>query len=120
MDDIRVQQMEALKMADEYLKKLIPSMEEVIGELSGEEKEDTQEYLKQVIEGLNFMIETFNVTMSLINEETIVIDKDEINRDVLNLSDAMVSKNYGQAVTTMESGILPFLKAFARSAALYV
>ncbi len=120
MEDIKVQQIEALKMADEYLRKLIPSMEEVIGELNGEEKEDTQEYLEQVIEGLNFMIDTFNVTMSLINEEKIVIDKDEINREVLNLSDAMISRNYRQAATVMDSGILPFLKAFASSAALYV
>ncbi len=119
MEDIRVRQMEALKMADEYLEKLIPNMEALIEELNGEEKEDTQEYLNQVIEGLNFMIETFNVTMSLINEDKTVIDKDEINRVVLNLSDAMISKNYRQAATIMDSGILPFLKALAQSAALY-
>ncbi len=119
MEDIRVQQMEALKMADEYLKKLIPSMEAVIEELNGKEKEDTQEYLNQVIEGLNFMIETFNATMDLINEENTVIDKEEINREVLNLSDAMLSKNYRHAATIMDSGILPFLKTLEQTAALY-
>ncbi len=119
MDDIREQQIEVLKMADEYLKKLIPSMEEVIGELTGEEKEDTHDFLKQIIEGLNFMIETFNATMSLINEESVVIDKDEVNRVVLNLSDAMISSNYQQAATIMDSGILPFLRQFGQVASMY-
>lgn len=120
MDNTRIQQMEALKMADEYLKKLIPSMEEVIGELNGEEKEDTKSYLNQIIEGLNFMIETFNATSDLINEDKVVIDKEEVNRAVLNLSDAIISDNYKQAATIMDSGILPFLRKFEQAAALYV
>ncbi|HOO27203.1 MAG TPA: hypothetical protein PLU43_01960, partial [Lachnospiraceae bacterium] len=98
-DDIRVQQIEALRMADEYLKKLIPSIEEVITELDGEMKEDSVDYLEQIVEGFNFMIETFNVTMDLINEERVIIDKDDINRAVLNLSDALLSNNYKQAAT---------------------
>jgi len=118
-DDIRVQQIEALRMADEYLKKLIPSIEEVITELDGEMKEDSVDYLEQIVEGFNFMIETFNVTMDLINEERVIIDKDDINRAVLNLSDALLSNNYKQAATILDSGILPFLRKFKETAALY-
>lgn len=120
MEDIRTKQMEALKMADEYLNKLIPSIEEVVSELTGEEKEDTKEYLNQVVEGLNFMIETFNATSSLINEEKTIIDQKEWNHVVLNLSDAMVSGNYKQAATILDSGILPILRTFEQTAALYL
>ncbi len=118
-DEIRVQQMEALQVVNEYIEKLIPSMETVIGELNGEKQEDTDAFLKQIIDGLNWVIEVFNGTMSLINEERQLMDKDAINREVVQLSEALIDKNDQRTATVLESGIVPFLKEFQTVSALY-
>lgn len=118
-DEIRVQQMEALQVVNEYIEKLIPSMETVIGELNGEKQEDTDAFLKQIIDGLNWVIEVFNGTMSLINEERQLMDKDAINREVVQLSEALIDKNDQRTATVLESGIVPFLKEFQAVSALY-
>ncbi len=118
-EDTRTQQMEALQTVNEYIGKLIPSMETVAGELSGEKQEDTDAYLQQIIDGLNWVIEIFNGTMSLINEERVMMDKDEINREVLQLSEALIAKNDARVATVLESGILPFLKQFQTISAMY-
>ena len=93
-------------------------METVAGELSGEKQEDTDAYLQQIIDGLNWVIEIFNGTMSLINEERVMMDKDEINREVLQLSEALIAKNDARVATVLESGILPFLKQFQTISAM--
>lgn len=118
-DEIRVQQMEALQVVNEYIEKLIPSMETVIGELNGEKQEDTDAFLKKIIDGLNWVIEVFNGTMSLINEERQLMDKDAINREVVQLSEALIDKNDQRTATVLESGIVPFLKEFQTVSALY-
>lgn len=116
---LRSQQIEVLQVVSEYIEKLIPNMETVAGELKGEKQEDTDEFLKQIIDGLNWVIEAFNGTMSLINEEREVIDKDELNREVLQLSEALIDHNDARAATVLESGILPFLKEFKSISAMY-
>ncbi|MDO5572641.1 MAG: molecular chaperone [bacterium] len=118
-EDVRTQQVEALQTVNEYIGKLIPSMETVAGELSGDKQEDTDAYLQQIIDGLNWVIEVFNGTMSLINEERVIMDKDEINREVVQLSEALIDKNDARVATVLESGILPFLKQFQTISAMY-
>lgn len=120
VEHVKEIQIEALQTANEYLTKLIPSMEEVIGELKSEPKEDTADYLYQIIDGLNWVIEIFNGTISLINEKSTVMDKEKINQEVLRLSDAMVSKNFEQAATVLDSGILPFLNEFKQISGMYI
>lgn len=118
-EDVRTQQVEALQTVNEYIGKLIPSMETVAGELSGDKQEDTDAYLQQIIDGLNWVIEVFNGTMSLINEERVIMDKNEINREVVQLSEALIDKNDARVATVLESGILPFLKQFQTISAMY-
>ena len=78
MDTIREQKLEALKTAEEYLGKLIPAMEEVISEIKGDMKEDTVDYLLQIIDGFNFMIETYNVTRDIVNDPEPLINDDQL------------------------------------------
>lgn len=118
-EELRAQQIEALQTVNEYIEKLIPNMETVAEELSGEKQEDTDTFLKQIIDGLNWVIEVFNGTMSLINEERQIMDKDAINREVVQLSEALIDKNDQRTATVLESGIVPFLKEFQTVSALY-
>lgn len=108
--DIREQQIELLVTVNEYAGKLVPAMKEVIGELKGEQKEDTVAYLGQIIDGLNFVIEAYNVTKDLINEEGNIVDEKEFEDSIQKLSKVMMAKEYDKAADVLDSDIVPFLE----------
>ncbi len=116
MDNIREQKLEALKSAAEYLGKLIPAMEEVILEIKGQMQEDTVDYLLQIIDGFNFMIETYNVTRDLVNDPEPLINDDELERTVGNLSDGFSKKDYAAIADELSTDVVPFLKVFKTAA----
>ena len=112
MGDYREQQIEALVMVSEYMDKVIPAMEEVCAELAGDMKDDTLDYLRQIIDAFNFVIETFNVTRDLVNEDEVLIVESELEKEIGTLSDAMMAKDYKRAGVIMQGGILDFLKVY--------
>lgn len=116
MDTIREQKLEALQTAEEYLGKLIPAMEEVISEIKGDMKEDTVDFLLQIIDGFNFMIETYNVTRDIVNDPEPLINDDELEKTVGSLSDGFSKKDYPAIADKLESDIVPFLKVFKEAA----
>ena len=116
MDTIREQKLEALRTAVEYLEKLIPAMEEVISEIKGEMKEDTVDFLLQIIDGFNFMIETYNVTRDIVNDPEMLINDDELEKTVGELSNGFSRKDYPAIANELESDIIPFLKVFKEAA----
>lgn len=116
MDNLREQKLEALRTAKEYLEKLIPAMEEVISEIKGDMKEDTVDYLLQIIDGFNFMIETYNVTRDIVNDPEELIVDDELEASVGRLSDGFSKKDYPAIADELSSDILPFLKVFKEAA----
>lgn len=116
METIKEQKLEALKNADEYLGKLIPAMEQVISELKGEMQEDTVDFLLQIIDGLNFMIETYNVTRDIVNEPEVLINDDELEKAVGTLSEGFSKKDYAAIADELSSDIVPFLKVFKEAA----
>ena len=48
-------------------------MEQVITEIKGDMQEDTVDFLLQIIDGFNFMIETYNVTRDIVNDPEVLI-----------------------------------------------
>ena len=116
MDNIREQKLEALKTAGDYLEKLIPAMEEVISEIKGDMKEDTVDFLLQIIDGFNFMIETYNVTKDLVNDPEPLIIDDELESSVGRLSDGFSRKDYSSIADELAANIVPFLKVFKEAA----
>ncbi len=116
MDTIREQKQEALKTAEEYLGRLIPAMEEVISEIKGDMKEDTVDYLLQIMDGFNFMIETYNVTRDIINDPDPLINDDQLEITVGKLSEGFSRKDYPAIADDLENDIIPFLKVFKEAA----
>lgn len=114
--DTRQQQIEALKMAAEYLEKLIPSMEQVISEIKGNMQDDTIDFLMQIIDGLNFMIETYNATKEVINGDEPLFNDDALEEAVSKLSDGFAKKNYLVIANELEASIIPFLKVLKEAA----
>lgn len=116
MDNIREQKLEALKVAGEYIEKLLPAMEQVIAELKGDMQEDTVDFILQIIDGFNFMIETYNVTSDIVNDPDKLINDDELEKTVSELSDGFAKKDYKAIGSLLESDIIPFLTVFKKAA----
>ncbi len=116
MEAIREQKLEALRTAVQYIEKLVPAMEEVISEIKGEMKEDTIDYLMQVIDGFNFMIETYNVTRDLVNDPEPLINDDELESAVGRLSEGFSRKDYPAIADELSTDAVPFLRVFKAAA----
>ena len=107
--DITELQKETLASVNEYLTNLIPAMNKVIIELSGNEKEDTWEYLRMIIDGLNWVIEAYNGTSSYINKDSSKIDSAVVDASVKKLSLAYRNKDNGALSSVLAEDIIPFL-----------
>ena len=118
MEDIRVQQLEALEVGVDYVKKLVPAIKEIIPELRGDEKEDTMDFLNQIIGGINFMIDIVNATMGLINEKEEILNKDGMEEKVQNLNAGLQARDNAKTAQALEEGILPFMDIFYQVASL--
>ncbi len=116
MDNIREQQNEALRTAAEYIEKLIPAMEQVVSEINGQMQEDTVEFLLQTIDGLNFMIETYNVTREIVNDPEPLINDDQLEKAVGVLSEGFSKKDYPAIAEELTGDMIPFLKVFKTAA----
>ena len=75
MEDSREEQIEALKTLYEFNQRLLKNMRIVIKELSGERLDDTDNFVKGIIDAMNWEIEVMNGTMSVLNENEVRIKK---------------------------------------------
>ncbi len=120
MDDYRTQQEEALAMASEYLDKLIPAMETVVNEMTGTMLEDTEGFLYQIIDGFNFMIETFNATAEIVNAGDSLTTRAAMDGTVSDLSRELMARDFPKAGVIMRDEVIPFLRKFSDAAKAYV
>lgn len=115
MEQLREEQKEALQAAKEYLVKLTAGMESLVPELRGDRKDDTDDFLKQCLEGLNWVIEIYNRTSDIINEGKERIVKAETNNSILRFNEAMQSKNDKKVAEALEKDIIVFLHNLSRA-----
>lgn len=115
MDELRAQQIEALQMAKPYCEKIAAALERIIREYTQEKLPDTEEYLTHILNGLNWIFEVYNGTCSLINEGSIVVDKDDVNESVIAFNKANEASDDIAKAEALK-GILKFVKTFAQAA----
>lgn len=116
METIKEQKLEALRTAEDYLGRLIPAMEQVVAEIREQMQEDTVDFLLQIIDGLNFMVETYNVTRDIINDPEPLINDEQLENAVSRLSEGFSKKDYPAIAEELSTGIIPFLKVFKEAA----
>lgn len=110
MEDNRKEQVEALEALKDYNPKACKALKEVIPELKGERKEDTQEYLDYIFKGVNWELQVVNGTMELLNEKEEQVSKEELNKIVSQINDAYMSKDDSKLAQVMEEALLPFVE----------
>lgn len=106
-DNLKLQQIEAIEVYLEYNKKLMNSINMLLSELRENRKEDTDEFQKKIIEGLNWEIGILNGTLSLINQEEEKINKNEVNQQILKLGEALKTGEDEKIADSFEKDILP-------------
>ena len=111
MEDLRTQQIEALEVAVPYCAKISNALNNLMEELNGHRQPDTDEYMKSTLNGLNWIVEVYNGTKDLINKDSVVINKEEVNKSVLAL-------NANDAAARVEAlkGLKAFVDTFSAQA----
>ncbi len=106
-NNLNAEQIEALEVYIEYNKKLMNSINMLLLELREQRKDDTDEFQKKIIEGLNWEIQILNGTLSLINQKEERINKNEVNQQVLKLGEALKTGEDKEIADSFEKDILP-------------
>lgn len=115
-NNIKDDQIEALETLADYIPKLIGGIDTVKVELRGERKPDTDEYLKMVIDGINWVLGIANGCMSLFEEYNIVFDKEKANDYSTAFSKAYGTGNDTAIADSMDADVIPMIKLIQRTA----
>lgn len=117
MEEIAELQKETIESLKEYIPNLQRGLSQVTEELKGERKEDTDEYLRMNIDGLNWVIEAYNGTVSSVDPEKTKIDVASLEEGVEKLSKSFMAKEDAGIAESIEKYMLPFLEQFMNAMA---
>lgn len=113
---LKEQQVEALQVLTEYSVKLIKGMKTSAEELMGCRKEDTDEFLRMVLDGVNWELNVLNGCLSLINEEEKVLDKNCANETILDFQQVFSSKNDEAISKAITEKLIPLVEQITEAA----
>ncbi|MCM1159252.1 MAG: hypothetical protein NC300_08875 [Bacteroidales bacterium] len=113
MEDRERLQREVLKELIAYSDNLIPALQMIIEEMREGEREDTADFLNEVISGINWEIEVYNQCAALINEKSSYIDKKAMIFAVKNLGNVLNGGETRRIADCLEADFLPFLNKLA-------
>lgn len=110
MADNRQEQIEALEVLVEFNERLVKNMTIIVKELSGERLDDTDKFLKSIIDAINWEIQVINGTMEVLNDGTERINKDEFNKIIVALGEAVAAKDDAKMAEEFKKVIPAFEK----------
>ncbi len=108
MEDIRNEQKEALETLVEFNEKLVKNMNIIVKELSGQRLDDTDKFLKGIIDAVNWEVQVLNGTMSLLNEDKERINKEQFNSKIVNFAEAIKESDDTKMATAIRELIPEF------------
>lgn len=115
MEATREEKIEALQTLMEFNPKVIHNIKIIIKELSGARLDDTDGFLKDILNAINWEIEVLNGTMDLLNEDKKRIEKDSINSCIVALGNAVAEKVDAKIAEAFEK-LLPELEEIQKAA----
>lgn len=116
MEHLQEEKKEALQAVGEYLEKLIPGIKTLCSELKGDRQPDTDDFQKQCIEGLNWVIEVYNRVSDIIAVDKIHVTKEELNNQLIALGDALRNNEDTKIAEILEGSVVAFLTDLANVA----
>lgn len=109
------EQKEALEVLVEFNDKLVHNMQIIVKELSGERMDDTDKFLKGIVDAVNWEIQVVNGTMELLNDGKERLNKESFNNSIVALSDAIAAKDDSRMAKEFEN-VIPVFKQLGESA----
>ena len=91
MEDMKKEQLEVLNEAKGYCANVLHCIDTVVPELKGDKKDDTDEYLRMTVDGVNVALEMYNATRALTADAQPAVDEVNGNNAVKELSVALKS-----------------------------
>lgn len=114
MENNKSEQLEALKILSEFNDRLLKNLPTLINELSGRQKPDTGEYLKNIIDAINWEISVTNSTLDTINDSRERIDKEMFNQKVLALGSALSSNKDSETAAALQD-LIPYFEQLGKA-----
>ena len=109
IDNTRSEQIEAVVMAADYCKKLVKAMDNLAGEFENGKLEDTDEYAKNVLAGINWTIQVYNGTKDCLKGIGILIDEGKINAAIGDLGRAYQDDDDAAKAAVLRSALKEFV-----------
>lgn len=114
MADNRKEQIEALEIMAEFNERLVKNMKIIIKELSGARLDDTDKFLKSIVDAINWEIQVVNGTMEVLNEDVVRVDKESFNDSIVALSVAINEKDDAKMAAEFEK-VVPLFEQLGKS-----
>lgn len=102
MENITAEQLEALETLSEFNERLIKNLPTIVSELSGNRQPDTDKYLKNIIDAINWEISVTNSTLTILNGEKMRVNKESFNQKMLALNSAVSSNTDSEIAAALE------------------
>ena len=115
MIENRAEQKEALETLIKFNTRLVANMKTIEAELSGNRQEDTDAFLTDIINAMNWEIQVMNGTMELLNEDKPRIDKEAFNEKVQTLGSAIAAKDDARMAEAFTE-LIPVFEALGKAA----
>ena len=110
MEDSRKEQIEALEVLVEFNERLVKNLKIVVKELSGARLEDTDNFIKGIIDAMNWEIQVMNSTMDVLNDGKERINKEAFNRNITAVAEAVKDKDDAKLAKAFEE-VIPCFEA---------
>lgn len=110
MENNRQEQREALEVLMGFNDRLVGNMRTITGELLNGRKEDTDKFLKDIMDSVNWEIGVMNGTLSMINEGKVRIDKEQFNQKLMEFSRKIQAEGDKEKVEAVQILIPAFEK----------
>jgi len=115
MENSKLEKLEALEALAEFNDRLLKNLPTIISELSGSRQPDTDKYLKNIIDAINWEISVTNSTLDVINENQVRLDKEGFNQKVLALGSALSSNADSQIAVALQD-LAPYFQQLSDAA----
>lgn len=115
MEDNRKEQIEALEVLLEFNDRLVRNMNIIVKELTGKRLDDTDKFLKSIIDAVNWEIQVVNGTMEILNEGKERVNKESFNNTISALSEAIEENNDAKMAEEFKK-VIPVFEELGKSA----
>ena len=115
MEENRKEQIEALEVLVDFNERLVKNIRILVKELSGERLDDTDNFIKGIVDAMNWEIQVMNGTMDVLNEGKVRIEKEVFNQHIVAVANAIEKKDDAKMAEAF-ANVLPSFEQLGEAA----